>query len=84
MQCPIFDRDDHGRLVRVTLRIDRDIAGDTREIFGVGNGVAQLLRISTAGSFDGIGQEVNGIIPRAAKASGSLLLYFFLYLSTNC
>jgi hypothetical protein len=43
MQCPIFDGDDHGRLIRVSLRVDRDFAGYSWEIFGVGNRIAQFL-----------------------------------------
>jgi hypothetical protein len=36
----VFDRDDHGGLIGISLRIDRDTAGYPWEIFGAGDGVA--------------------------------------------
>jgi len=81
VQRSVLDRDNHGRLIRVPFRVDGDFAGYTRKILGIGNRVAQLLGICPPGSFDRIGQQINGIVTKGRECIGSLVIIFLFVLS---
>jgi len=78
---------DHGNdgyiFNRVMVGINGNLAGNTLEVFGGGQGLADGFRFGLAGAVDGIGQQVSGVVTQGGEGIRFAAVFSTLRLQ-NC